>query len=257
MSRRKGFLESHNPVMKESAYQQAAHEVLDGDMARTAGGIVERMTVQGAINKSLILGGIMLLTAVISFSMPSQLFLWGGAIGGLIVVVIASMKPQMSPTLAPVYAGLEGLFVGAISAVYASLFNGIIFQAVTLTMAVFFLMLFIYKAGIIKVTGKFRAGIIMATGAIFVFYLLNWVLSFFGVNMPFLHEGGWMGIGISLVIVAVAALNLLLDFDNFEKGEQYGAPAYMEWFSAMGLLITLVWLYVEILRLIAIFSSND
>ena len=166
MSRRKGFLESHNPVMKESAYQQAAHEVLDGDMARTAGGIVERMTVQGAINKSLILGGIMLLTAVISFSMPSQLFLWGGAIGGLIVVVIASMKPQMSPTLAPVYAGLEGLFVGAISAVYASLFNGIIFQAVTLTMAVFFLMLFIYKAGIIKVTGKFRAGIIMATGAI-------------------------------------------------------------------------------------------
>ena len=152
--------------MKESAYQQAAHEVLDGDMARTAGGIVERMTVQGAINKSLILGGIMLLTAAVSFSMPSQLFLWGGAIGGLIVVVIASMKPQMSPTLAPVYAGLEGLFVGAISAVYASLFNGIIFQAVTLTMAVFFLMLFIYKAGIIKVTGKFRAGIIMATGAI-------------------------------------------------------------------------------------------
>ena len=199
----------------------------------------------------------MLLTAAISFSMPSQLFLWGGAIGGLIVVVIASMKPQMSPTLAPVYAGLEGLFVGAVSAIYASAFNGIIFQAVTLTMAVFFLMLFIYKSGIIKVTGKLRTGIIMATGAIFVFYLLNWILSMFGVNMPYLHQGGWISIGISLVIVGVASLNLLLDFDNFEKGEQYGAPSYMEWFSAMGLLITLVWLYIEILRLIAIFSSND
>ena len=97
----------------------------------------------------------------------------------------------------------------------------------------------------------------MATGAIFVFYLLNWILSMFGVHMPYLHQGGWMGIGISLVIVAVASLNLLLDFDNFEKGEKFGAPAYMEWFSAMGLLITLVWLYVEILRLIALFSSND
>jgi len=243
--------------MKDSAYQQAAQDVLDGDMARTAGGIVERMTVQGAVNKSLILGGIMLLTAAISFSMANPLFLWGGAIGGLIVVVIASMKPHLSPTLAPAYAGLEGLFVGAVSAVYASMFNGIIFQAVTLTMAVFFLMLFIYKAGIIKVTGKLRSGIIMATGAIFVFYLLNWILSMFGVNMPYLHQGGWIGIGISLVIVGVASMNLLLDFDNFEKGEKYGAPAYMEWFSAMGLLVTLVWLYIEILRLIAIFSSND
>ncbi len=257
MSRRKGMFESHNPVMKENAYRQAAQDTLDGDMAGSRSGSVDTMTVSGAVNKSLILGGIMLLTAIYAFSAPSQLMMWGGAIGGLIVVVIASFRPQYSPTLAPVYAALEGLFVGAVSAIYASAFNGIVFQAVTLTMAVFFLMLFIYKTGLIKVTSKFRTGVFMATGAVFVVYMLSWVLSMFGINMPYLHEGGVIGIGISLLIVGVAALNLLLDFDNFDKGEQYGAPSYMEWFSAMGLLITLVWLYIEILRLIALFSSND
>lgn len=256
MSRRKSFFESRNPVMNEKAYQEAAHNVLDADMTQ-AGVIRERMTVQGAINKSLLLGGIMLVTAMISFSMPSPIFMWGGAIGGLIVVVIASFRPQYSPTLAPLYAGLEGLFVGAISAIYAYAFDGIVFQAVTLTMAVFFLMLFIYKSRIIKVTSKFRTGVIMATGGILVVYLLTWVLSMFGIQMPYLHQGGMIGIGLSLLIVGIAALNLLLDFDNFEKGEQYGAPVYMEWFSAMGLLITLVWLYIEILRLIALFSSRD
>lgn len=253
---KKGFFESRNPVMKEQLYQQTAHDVLDADLAQPIT-IGERMTVQGAVNKSLILGGIMLLTAVFAFSSPSPLFMWGGAIGGLIVVLIASFRPQYSPTLAPLYAALEGLFVGAISAMYAYAFNGIVFQAITLTMAVFFLMLFIYRAGIIKVTSKFRAGVVMATGAVLVVYLLTWVLSMFGIRMPFLHEGGLMGIGISLVIVGIASMNLLLDFDNFEKGEQYGAPAYMEWFSAMGLLVTLIWLYIEILRLIAMFSSRD
>lgn len=256
MSRRKGFFRSHNPVMKEKLYQQTSQEVLDGDMVQS-GAVGERMTVSGAVNKSLLLGAIMVLTAAFAFTAPSPLFMWGGAIGGLIVVLIASFKPQYSGTLAPIYAGLEGLFVGAISAIYASAFNGIVFQAVSLTMAVFFLMLFIYKSGLIKVTNKFRAGVMMATGAIFVVYLLSWVLSMFGISIPYLHEGGMVGIGISLVIVGVAALNLLLDFDNFEKGEQYGAPKYMEWFSAMGLLVTLVWLYIEILRLIAIFSSSD
>jgi uncharacterized YccA/Bax inhibitor family protein len=255
---KKGFFESRNPVMREQLYQQSAQDVdvLDADMARPVA-IGEQMTVQGAINKSLILGGIMLLTAVFAFSSPSSLLLWGGAIGGLIVVLIASARPQYSPTLAPIYAGLEGLFVGAISAMYAYAFDGIVFQAITLTMAVFFLMLFIYRAQIIKVTQKFRAGVVMATGAVLVVYLLTWVLSMFGIRMPFLHEAGLMGIGISLVIVGIASMNLLLDFDNFEKGEQHGAPAYMEWFSAMGLLVTLIWLYIEILRLIALFSSRD
>lgn len=247
--RRRSFFESHNPVMNEQAFQRSAQNPV---ISRG-----ETMTVQGAVNKTLLLGAIMLLTAVVGFTYANPIFMWGGAIGGLIIVFVAASRPHLSPTLAPIYAALEGLFVGGISAIYASLLDGIILQAVTLTMAVFFVMLFIYKTGIIKVTNKFRSGVIMATGAIVVVYLLSFVLSFFGISIPYLHEGGMIGIGISLVIIGVAALNLLLDFDNFEKGEQYGAPSYMEWFSAMGLLITLVWLYVEILRLIAIFSSSD
>lgn len=242
--------------MSEKAYQQASQNVLDADMT-SSGAQAGRMTVSGAVNKSLLLGALMLATAVLSFASMNPILMWGGAIGGLIVVLIATFRPQNSPVLAPIYAGLEGLFVGGISGIYASAFDGIVFQAVTLTMAVFFLMLFFYKTGIIKVTKKLRSGIIMATGAIFVVYMLNFVLSFFGINLPYLHDGGMIGIGISLLIIGVAAMNLLLDFDNFEKGEQYGAPAYMEWFSAMGLLITLVWLYIEILRLIAIMSSSD
>ena len=159
--------------------------------------------------------------------------------------------------LAPAYAAFEGLFVGAITAMYAYAFEGIIFHAVSLTVAILFMMLFIYKTGIIKVTEKFRMGVMMATGAVFIVYLASWILGMFGVSVPFLHQGGMLGIGISVVIIGIASFNLLLDFDNFEKGEKFGAPSYMEWFSAMGLLITLVWLYVEILRLLAILSSND
>jgi uncharacterized YccA/Bax inhibitor family protein len=251
MSRRKSFFESRNPVMNEKAFHNASQS-MDQTISRG-----ETMTVQGAINKTFILSAIMLATAVFGYASPNPLFMWGGAIGGLIIVLIASFKPNLSPTLAPIYAGLEGLFVGSISAIYASMFNGIVFQAVSLTMAVLFIMLFIYKTGIIKVTEKFRAGVVMATGAIVVVYLVSFVLSFFGISVPYLHQAGPIGIGISLVIIGVAALNLLLDFDNFEKGEKYGVPSYMEWFSAMGLLITLVWLYIEILRLIAMFSSSD
>ncbi|MEL7118816.1 MAG: Bax inhibitor-1/YccA family protein [Bacteroidota bacterium] len=247
--RRRNFLQSRNPVMKEQTYMNSAQVIENAN--------AEKMTVSGAVNKTFLLALIMLATATYSFSAFNPIFVWVGAIGGLIAVLVASFRPNLSPTLAPVYAGLEGLFVGGISYMYAGVMNGIIFQAVTLTLAVLFMMLFIYRSGIIKVTEKFRMGVFMATGAIFLVYMLNFVLAMFGINLPFLHEGGMVGIGISLVIIGVAALNLLLDFDNFEKGEKYGAPKYMEWFSAMGLIITLVWLYVEILRLLAILSSND
>ena len=254
MSRFSRFSKSNNPVMKDELFQRTAAESVDGDMIAVRG---ERMTVQGAINKSFILFALMMLTALISYAMPSQLFLWGGAIGGLVVVIIASMKPHLSGKLAPAYALLEGLFVGTITWYYGSMFSGIIFQAVMLTAALLFTMLFIYKSGIIKVTNKFRTGVIMATGAIFLVYIVNIVLSFFGMSVPYLHEGGTIGILISLGIIAVASLNLLLDFDNFEKGEKYGSPTYMEWFCGMGLLITLVWIYIEVLRLLAIFASNE
>lgn len=256
MAKKNFFSSSRNPFMKEEAYRDSSNEILDADMTQ-AHVIGEKMTVAGAVNKSFILFGILLITTFFSFTNPHPVLMWGGAIGGLVVVLIAVWKRHLSPTLAPIYAALEGLFVGAITAVYAAAFEGIVFHAVTLTFALFFAMLFIYKTGIIKVTNKFRYGVVMATGAVLLVYVASWIMSMFGVNMPFLHEGGMMGIGISVVIIGIASLNLLLDFDNFEKGEKFGAPKYMEWFSAMGLLITLVWLYIELLRLLAILSGRD
>ncbi len=256
MGRFDRLTKSSNPILGDKAYQKAAASqpvVLDSELVSHA----PTMTVQGAINKTFILSGIMLITTMYSFMFPNPILMWVGAIGGLIAVIAASFKVEKSPIIAPIYAALEGLFVGTISAVYAAQFGGIIFQAVSLTIAVLFMMLFIYKAGIIKVTEKFKAGVMMATGAVLIVYVLNLVLSMFGMNIPFLHEGGAIGLGISLLIIGIAALNLLLDFDNFEKGEAYNAPQYMEWFSAMGLLVTLVWLYIEILRLLAIFAGDD
>jgi len=241
---------SSNPMFGEKMYQDPT--LVPSDIIGS-----HTMTVQGAINKTLMLFGILLATSLIGFMYPHPFLMIGGAIGGLIVVIISVFKKDKSPILAPIYAALEGFFVGGISFMYASMLNGIILQAVTLTFALLFLMLFIYKTGIIKVTSKFRMGVIMATGAIFVVYMLSWVLGMFGINIPFLHEGGTMGILISLGIIAIASMNLLLDFDNFDKGEEHQMPKYMEWFFAMGLIITLVWLYLEILRLLSKFSSRN
>jgi uncharacterized YccA/Bax inhibitor family protein len=214
------------------------------------------MTIYGAINKTFFLFLIMMVTTVISYQMPNMLFLVIGAIGGLITVIVASFKRALSPFLAPVYALLEGLVIGTISAFYAMKYQGIVIHAVTLTISMLFLMLVIYRLNLIPVTQKLRMGIVMAMGAIILAYLSSWILGMFGISMPFIHEGGTIGIVISVVIIAVAALNLLLDFDLFEKGEQYGAPKYMEWFAAMGLLITLIWLYIEFLRLLSILNRE-
>lgn len=245
-----------NPFLNEKKFREAANnsDTLDGDFIQARS---NKMTVQGAINKSFILLGILLVTASIAYTMPSNLFLYGGMFGGLGVVIWASFKQEMSPTLAPLYAALEGLFVGAVTARYAAMFDGIVFSAVSLTVALLFAMLFIYKTEIIKVTSKFRTGVMMATGGIFIVYMLSWILGMFDIQVPFIHETGMMGIGISAFVIVIACMNLLLDFDNFEKGEQYGAPKYYEWYSAMGLLITLVWLYIELLRLLAKLSSSD
>ncbi len=243
-----------NPFLNEDKMREAAKvDTLDGGLIQ----IKEKMTVQGAINKSFILLGIMLITAGIAFVMPSKLFMYGGMFGGLGVLIFASFKKHLSPTLAPLYAALEGLFVGAVSAMYAAAYEGIVFHAASLTVAILFAMLFIYKTEIIKVTSKFRTGVIMATGGIMIVYLMSWILGMFGIQVPFIHESGMMGIGISAFVIVIASMNLLLDFDNFEKGEQFGAPKYYEWYSAMGLLVTLVWLYVELLRLLSKLASND
>ncbi len=251
---KKSLNKSSNPFF--AGNRIAAAQTANADYSQAAES-QEVMTVQGAVNKSIMLGVLLVATALVSFNFPNPLLIWGGLIGGLILVFVAVFKPQHSGKIAPAYAVLQGLVVGGISALYGAMYDGIIFQAISLTMAVFFIMLFIYKTGIIKVTQKFRAGVVMATGAILVVYVINFVMNLFGSGLPYLHEGGTVGILISLVIVGVAALNLLLDFDNFDKGEEAKAPIHMEWFAAMGLIITLVWLYLEILRLLAMLYGRD
>jgi len=245
------FMESKNPLLKDSAMSKAVNKTADSQDLVEVINKGEVMTVDGAVNKTLILFSLMMITTFVSYMMPSQLFMYVGIFGGLGAVLFASYKPHLSSTLAPIYALLEGLFVGTISAIYAAQFDGIIFQAVSLTFGTLLMMLAIYKSGLIKVTAKFKMGVAMATGAIFIVYLVSFIGSFVGFNVPYLHEGGLMGIGVSIVIIAVASLNLLIDFDSFEKGAAHGSPKYMEWFCAMGLLVTLVWLYWEFLRLLS------
>lgn len=214
----------------------------DGDAA-------EYMTVNGAVNKTLLLSGILLITALFSYVMPNNIYLPVGALGAAAVFMFTSFKPHMSPTTAPMFAILEGLFVGTISYIYAVEYAGIVFQAMSATIGTLLMMLMIYKSGLIKVTQKFRMIVSMAVGAIMIVYLISWVGSFVGFTVPFIHESGMIGIGLTIAIICVAALNLLLDFDNFDKGEQTNAPKYMEWYYGMGLLFTIIWLYVEFLRL--------
>ena len=218
------------------------------------------MTVQGTIGKSFALLAILSATAIWSWTATVSGQLQGivlpaSAIGALVLAMITIFKPTVSPWTAPLYAAFEGVALGAISALIEhsgmrGTYPGIAMQAVSLTCATMFCMLFVYMTGMIKVTDKLRAGVVAATGAICLVYFVSIVLSMFGVAVPFLRSFSWQGIGISLVIVGVAAFNLLLDFDFIEKGAQSQAPKYMEWYGAFGLMVTLVWLYLEILRLL-------
>jgi len=239
------FFESKNPILNEEKLKSLnASQDYMADKS-------DVMTISGAINKTLILSAILLVTSALSFMMPTMFLLIVGIIGGLIAVLVATFKPHTSPIAAPVYAGFEGLALGTISAFYAGMMDGIIMQAVALTLGTLISMLLLYKSGLITVTQKFRSGVMMATGAIFFMYLIGFVGSLFGWQMPMLHSNGLLGIGISLVIIAVAALNLLLDFDNFDKAAESQAPKYMEWFCGLSLMVTLVWLYLEFLRLLS------
>ena len=239
----KSFFQSGNPIVNEQSISRASTS--DGYLAG------EVMTIDGAINKTLILFSILMVTSFISYLMPSGLLMIVGAIGGLIAVLVASFKPHTSAIAAPVYTAFEGLFVGSISAIYAATTQGIVLNAIGLTFGTLLLMVILYKYEIIKVTEKFRAGIIIATGAIALVYLIAFVFRLFGFDIPYIHQGGMLGIGFSLVVIGIAAMNLLLDFDNFERAENQQAPKYMEWFCALGLMVTLVWLYVEFLRLLS------
>lgn len=220
------------------------------------------MTIDGTVNKSFILLAILLGAAFYTWNLYFQgqnvtPYLVAGVIGGLVLSLIIIFKPSVSPIAVPIYAALEGLFIGALSARYEASFSGITVQAVLLTFGVFIALLLAYKSRLIKATENFKLGVIAATGGIALVYLINIVLSFFGMSVPFLHDNGLIGIGISLVIVVVAALNLVLDFDFIENGARMNAPKYMEWYGAFGLLVTLVWLYIEMLRLLSKLRSRD
>lgn len=211
------------------------------------------MTIQGTVNKTFVLLALTVFTACYSWThlqnvMPLAM---GGAIGGFIVAIITVFKKQWAGITAPLYALLEGLFLGAISAIFERQYPGIVIQAVTLTFGTLFCLLFAYKSKMIKATENFKLGVAAATGAIFMIYLVNMIMRFFGTEMPFIHESGTVGILFSLFVVVIAALNLVMDFDFIEKGADIGAPKYMEWYGAFGLMVTLIWLYLEILRLLA------
>ena len=175
----------------------------------------------------------------------------GGAIGGFVVALITIFKKQWAAFTAPLYALLEGLFLGGFSAIFEAKYPGIVIQAVTLTFGTLFCLLLAYRSGLIKATENFKLGVVAATGGIALIYMATIFLGFFGVRMPFIHESGTIGIAFSLFVVVIAALNLVLDFDFIENGAARGAPKYMEWYAAFGLMVTLIWLYIEILRLLA------
>lgn len=223
----------------------------------------ESMTIQGTVNKSAILIGIIIFAGALSWTQfmsgngIAMILLWGGFIGGLIAAIVTIFKKEWAPYTAPVYAAFEGLALGGISAMAEIAFSGIVVQAVMLTVGTFVVLLAAYRSGLIKATENFKLGVVAATGAVGLVYLISFGMRMFGMEMPYLHSNGIIGIGISLVIVVIAALNLVLDFDFIEKGAEEKAPKFMEWYAAFGLVVTLVWLYLEILRLLMKLNSRD
>ncbi len=252
------LFKSGNPTLSEKKFSST---VLDNVLINE-----NAMTVKGTLNK---FGFLLLMVLGTSFYSWKEFaeggnvlpLIYIGAFGGLVVAIIISFKQSWAPYLSPLYALLEGLFVGAISSMYNSAFAekapNIVINAVGLTFGVAIAMYLLYSFKLIKATEKFKSIIISATLGIGIFYLIVWVLRMFGYdNMPFLHEGSPLGIVFSLFVVAIASLNLILDFDMIEKGSEMGAPKYMEWYGAFGLLVTIVWLYLEILRLLSKISKK-
>jgi len=234
-----------NPALNEKAFR--AHAAVG-----------EAMTVQGTVNKT----GLLLLCVVATSAWtwglahsetPEAVYPWmiGGLLGGLVAAVVTIFKAEWSALTAPIYALLEGLVLGGISAIYERSYHGIAIQAVGLTFGVLFVMLLAYKSGMIRATEKFKIGVIAATGGIALLYFVEIALGFFHVQVPMINQSGPIGIAFSIFVVIIAALNLVLDFDMIETGARLGAPKYMEWYGAFGLMVTLIWLYLEILRLLA------
>jgi uncharacterized YccA/Bax inhibitor family protein len=243
------MMRSSNPTLNDNTFSQHAQRYGDADA----------MTLNGTVNKV----GFLLLLCILPAAWVWQKFfaaqsadvvypyLIGGVLGGFVAAMVTVFKKEWAPITAPIYALLEGLVLGAISSIFEARFPGIVIQAVGLTFGTLFALLFAYKSGVIKATENFKLGIVAATGGIALVYLAGFVLGFFGISIPYIHGSGPIGILFSLFVVVIAALNLVLDFDFIEQGAAMGAPKYMEWYAAFGLLVTLIWLYMEILRLLS------
>jgi uncharacterized YccA/Bax inhibitor family protein len=241
-----------NPAMNESVYQRAG-------FADSVG----VMTLDGTVFKTAILTVILVGGAIVTWSPGvaatplSQGLLIGGSIGGMILAFLTIFIPRISPYTAPLYAALEGLFLGGLSSIFEQRYPGIAMQAVGLTFGVLAVMLGIYASRIIRVTERFRIGVVAATGGICLVYFVAFIASLFGAHIQFINSPSLVGIGFSLFVVVIAALNLILDFDFIEQGVQRQAPKYMEWYGGFSLMVTLVWMYLEILRLLAKTRSRN
>ena len=240
-------MRSGNPVLTADTF---------GGQSRTFGAAGDTMTIEGTVNKTALALVILLATAAYTWNLGVRdprvaTLTMIGVIGGLIAAVATVFKPTWAGTTTPIYAALEGLALGGISVVFESRYPGIVSQAVFLTVGTLGALLLAYRSGLIKATENFKLGVFAATAGIGVVYLIGFVMSFFGASIPLIHSSGLFGIGFSLVVTAVAALNLVLDFDFIEQGAARGAPKHMEWYGAFGLLVTLVWLYLEMLRLLS------
>ena len=238
---------SGNPALSKDTFKPVASNKTD-----------DVMTLDGTINKTAISLIILLLCAYYTYSTANTGFIWIGFIGGFITALITIFKKNWAPYTVPVYAVLEGLALGGISAIYNHMYTGIVQQAIFLTFGIFAALLIAYKTRIIQPSENFKLGIFAATGGIAIVYIFSFIMSFFGSGMSIMNpqNASLMSIGFSVFVVVIASLNLVLDFDFIEQGAEAGAPKYMEWYATFGLLVTLVWLYLEILRLLAKLQSR-
>ena len=251
------IFKSSNPVLTDKAYEKSL-QVYDADTLK--------MTERGTLNKFFLLSLLVMATASLTWSAFFQSkdvipYILVGGIGGFIIAIVLAFKPAWSGVLAPIYALLEGAFVGGISAYLQFVFQkkapDMILQAVVITFGVVLAMFALYRFQIIKVTEKFRTIVFTATLGLVFFYLIAWGLSFAHIDIPFLHEGSMVGILFSLFVVGLASMNLIMAFDRVQQGVAMGAPKYMEWYSAFGLIVVIVWLYIEILNLLAKLNSRN
>ncbi|HWU76028.1 MAG TPA: Bax inhibitor-1/YccA family protein [Rhodanobacter sp.] len=251
-------MQSGNPALNKNTFLDAASGavVSHGDQV---------MTLNGTVNKTGLLLVLVVVGAIFSWNQfhgPASLpamgpLMIGGAIGGLVLALITIFKKTWAPVTAPLYALVEGVFIGALSAIFEMRYPGIVMQAVGLTFGVMAALLLAYRSGVIRATEKFKLGVVAATGGVFLLYMANMVMGFFGHSMGFITGSSTLGIGFSVVVVVIAALNLILDFDMIEQGVNARAPKYMEWYGAFALVVTLVWLYLEILRLLSKLQSRN